>query len=186
MDRPADNGRDGFDIGARRYRTEDADLRTLISRLSSDATQFIHDEIELGKLELRNVAENLSADLSNAGQALVRDVAKLGVALVLAFLAGLTLTVAAVLGIGLLVGAYWAGALIVGIILAVAAAVFARSGVTDMKDNQALRLENTRRAARHGTRVMASEGQLTKEFVSEESTEFKQRVTGPANTRRTG
>jgi membrane protein implicated in regulation of membrane protease activity len=180
MERQPDNGRAGFEIGVRRFGTEDASLRTLFSRLSSDTTQFIHDEIELGKLELRNVAENLGADLRDAGQALVRDVAKLGVALVLALLAGMTLTVAAALGVSVLVGAYWAGALIVGVILAVAAAVFARSGASDMKDNDAFRFDNTRRAARRGTRVMADEGERTKEFVSDESTEFKQRVTGPA------
>jgi hypothetical protein len=181
MERMPHHGRwqtNGLDLDVRRRSAEDADLRTLIRRLSSDATQFVHDEIELGKLELRRVSENLSADLSEAGRTVVRDITRLGVALVLASLAAATLTVAAFLGVGLLVGAYWAGALIVGIILAIAAAVFARSAATDMKDSDALRFENTRRAGRHSTAVIADEGQRTREFVSEEGAEFKRRATG--------
>jgi uncharacterized oligopeptide transporter (OPT) family protein len=167
-------------VGVQRQGVDDAGLRTLVSRLGSDATQLIHDELELARLELRNVASSLSAELSEAGRTLVRDVAKLGASLVLALLAGMTLTVAAVLGIGLLVGAYWASALIVGVLLAIGAAVLARSAGSDMGDSEALRLEKTRRAARHGTGVIADEGKRTKEFVSDEAAEFKRRATGPA------
>jgi hypothetical protein len=187
MERQHDTGTgrtDGLHIGVRQRQLEDEGLRTLVSRLSSDATQFVHDELELGKLELRNVARTLSAELSEAGRTLVRDVAKLGASLVLGLLAGMTLTVGAVLGVGLLVGAYWASALIVGAVLAIAAAVLARSAASDMGDSDALRLENTRRAARHGTGVVADEGKRTKDFVSEEATEFKRRATGPADTTR--
>jgi hypothetical protein len=187
MEHPRDNGpgrTDGLHINVRQRQLEDTGLRTLVSRLSSDATQLIHDELELGKLELRTVASNLSAELSEAGRTLVRDAAKLGASLVLALLAGMTLTVAAVLGIGLLVGAYWAGALIVGVLLAIVAAVLARSATSDMGNSDAMRLENTRRAARHGTGVMAEEGQRTKEFVSDEAAEFKRRATGPVDANR--
>jgi hypothetical protein len=175
------NRADGLHINVRQRRLEEAGLHRLVSRLSSDATQLIHDELELAKLELRSIASNLSADLSEAGSTLVRNVAKLGASLVLALLAGMTLTVGAVLGIGLLVGAYWASALIVGVLLAIGAAVLARSAASAMGDSDALRLENTRNAARHGTDVMAAEGQRTKEFVSHEAAEFKRRATGPAD-----
>jgi hypothetical protein len=171
-------------VGVQRQGVDDAGLRTLVSRLGSDATQLIHDELELGKLELRNVAETLSAELREAGRTLVRDLAKLGTALVLALLAGLALTVAAILGIGLLVGSYWAGALIVGVLLAIGAAVLARSAASDMGDSDALRLENTRRAASRATGVVADEGQRTKQFASEEAAEFKRRATGPVHTGR--
>jgi hypothetical protein len=175
------NGGDGLHIGVRQRQLEDAGLRTLLSRLSSDATQLVHDELELGKLELRKVARELSAELSEARRALVRDLAKLGMSLVLALLAGMTLTAAAVIGVGLLVGAYWASALIVGVLLAIVAAVLARGAVSDMGDEDALRLESTRRAARHSTEVMAEEGKRTKEFLSEEASEFKRRATRPAD-----
>jgi hypothetical protein len=64
--------------------------------------------------------------------------------------------------------------------VAIAATVLARSAASDISDNDAFRLENTRRVARHGPGVMADEGQRTKEFVSEEAGEFKRRATGPA------
>lgn len=188
VERPHNGGstrRDGLHLYVRERGVEDVALSALVKRLSSDASQLIHDEMELGKLELRRVADNLGAELSEAGRTLVRDLAKLGASLVLALLAGMTLTVAAVLGVGLLVGAYWAGALIVGALLGIAAAVLARGAASDMGDADALRLENTRRAARHATGVMADEGQRTKEFASDEAAEFKRQATGSPQPRRT-
>jgi hypothetical protein len=173
----------GLPVEVQRQSVEEAGLRTLVSRLGSDATQLIHDELELGKLELRNITEALSADLRNAGRTLVRDLTRLGASLVLALLAGLSLTVAAILGVGLLVGAYWAGALIVGVLLAIAAAALARNATSDMGDSDALRLDSTRRAARRATGVVADEAQRTKEFASEEAAEFRRRATGSAQAR---
>jgi hypothetical protein len=170
---------DGLHIGVRgRGSAADADLGTLVSRLSTDATQLVHDELELAKLELRDVTQTLSADLKEAGQTLAKDLAKLGVSLVLAMLAGLALTAGAIMGIGLLVGAYWAGALIVGVLLAIGAAIFARSAATDLQDSDALRLDSTRRAARSSTAVVRDEMQQNREFARREAAEFKDRATG--------
>ncbi|MGH7464708.1 MAG: phage holin family protein, partial [Longimicrobiales bacterium] len=55
---------------------DDVSLKTLLSRLNSDASQFVHDELELAKLELREVATALSSDVREAGQTLGKDIAR--------------------------------------------------------------------------------------------------------------
>lgn len=156
---------------------EEAGLKTLLSRLNQDATQLVHDELDLAKLELRDVASALSTDVHDAATTLVKDLAKVGVALTLASLAGLTLTTAAILGLGELLDAYWAGALIVGLVLLVAAAVFGMSAGNDMKNSEALRLERTKRTFEHDRQVLKEEARDTKEFVQREAREFKENVT---------
>jgi hypothetical protein len=99
--------------------TADAGLSTLLSRLNQDATSLIRDELELAKLEVRDVASAVSSDVHDAKTTLVKDLTKVGVALSLALLAGMALTACAIMGVGVLVGAYWAGALIVGVVLLV-------------------------------------------------------------------
>lgn len=158
---------------------DDVGLKTLLKRLNEDASQFVHDELELAKLELREVAGALSSDVREAGQTLARDLAKVGVALSLALMGGLALTAGAVLGIGRLLGdAFWAGGLIVGIVLLVAAALAVRSAATDAKTSESLRLENTRRTIQRDRQVLADEMRETKEFAQREAREFKQHATG--------
>jgi hypothetical protein len=156
---------------------DDVGLRTLLGRLNQDASQFVHDELELAKLELRDVAGALSSDVREAGRTLAKDLAKVGLALSLALMAGLALTAGAVLGIGrLLGGEFWAGGLIVGIVLLIAAAVAGRSAVSDAQSSEALRLENTRRTIKRDSQVLADEVRETKEFAQRESREFKEHV----------
>jgi hypothetical protein len=81
-----------------------ADLKELLGRLGQDASQLAHDELTLARLELRSIAETLSDDVQRASKTLVKDVAKVGIALTLATLAGLALTAGAVIGVGVLVG----------------------------------------------------------------------------------
>ena len=165
------------DLRPRRYENGDDDvgLKTLLSRLNHDASQLVHDELELAKLELREVASALSSDVRDAGQTLAKDLAKLGVALSLALMAGLALTAGAVIGIGELLGdEYWAGGLIVGVVLLIAAVMSAKSAATDAKESESLRLENTRRTIQRDKAVLAEEVRETKDFAREGVRDFKE------------
>ena len=162
-----ENGHDLDDVG----------LKTLLGRLNQDATQLVHDELDLAKLELREVASTLSDEIHEATSNLVKDLAKLGIAMSLAILGGLALTAGAILAVGALLDAYWAGGLIVGIVLLIAAAVFGMSAAKDMKNNEAMRLERTRGAIQHDKRVLKEEARETTDFAKREAREFKDNVT---------
>lgn len=162
-----------------------AELRTLLSDLSRDASQLAHDELTLAKMEIRDVAEAFSADLQGAGKTLVKDAAKVGVALSLASLAGLALTAGAILAIGqLLGGAFWAGGLIVGLVLALAAGGLAMSAAKDLQESDELRLEGGRRTLERDRAIMKEELQDTADFAKDEARDFKRTMksdrSGPA------
>jgi uncharacterized membrane protein YqjE len=163
---------------------DDVGLRTLLSRLNSDASQLVHDELDLAKLELHEVAGTLSDEVKVAGRTLAKDLAKIGMALSLALMAGLALTAGAVLAIGRLLGdAFWAGGLIVGIVLLIAAALAGRSAVSDAADSDALRLKNTRQTMDEDRQILADEARETKEFMQHEVGEFKRHASGKAAPR---
>jgi hypothetical protein len=162
---------------------DDADLKELLSRLGQDASQLAHDELTLARLELRSIAEALSDDVQRASRTLVKDLAKLGIALSLATLAGLALTAGLVIGVGLFVGAYWAGGLIVGGLLLAIAAAFGMSAARDLQTSDALRLEDTRQTAERSKDVLTSEAEETKRFASDEAREFKHRASPPEKSR---
>jgi uncharacterized membrane protein YqjE len=149
------------------------ELRTLLRQLSQDASQLAHDELTLAKIELRSVAETFTADLRDAGKTLVKDLAKVGIALSLAVLAALALTAGLILVIGDLLDAYWAGGLIVGAIYAIAAGVFGMSAAKDLQNSESIRLEATRRRAEQNRDVLGREARQTKEFAREEAADFK-------------
>lgn len=150
-----------------------AQLRTLLRQLSQDTSQLAHDELTLAKMELRSVVDTFTADLRDAGRTLVKDLAKVGMALSLAVLAALALTAGLILAIGDLLDAYWAGGLIVGAIYGVAAAVFGMSAGKDLQNSESLRLEATRRQAEQNRDVLAHEVRETKEFAREQAADFK-------------
>jgi hypothetical protein len=162
---------------------EDADLKELLGRLGQDASQLAHDEMTLARLELRSIATTLSGDLQRASKTLVKDMAKVGIALTLATLAGLALTAGAVIGVGVLVGAYWAGGLLVGGVLLLLATVFGISAARDLQTSDALRLEETRQSAGRSKDVLAAEAEETKRFASEEASELKYRASPPEKPR---
>lgn len=150
------------------------ELRSLLGDLGRDASQLAHDELTLAKMEMRDVAEAFSADLQGAGKTLVKDMAKVGVALSLASLAGLALTAGAILGIGqLLGGAFWAGGLIVGLVLALVAGGLAMSAAKDLQESGELRLEGGRRTLERDRAVMKEEMRDTAEFAKDEARDFK-------------
>ncbi|HWV58581.1 MAG TPA: phage holin family protein [Longimicrobiales bacterium] len=159
----------------------EADLRELVGRLGRDASQLAHDEITLARLELRSIADTMTTELRDAARTVATNLAKIGVALVFAMLAGFAITAGAILAIGsLLGGAYWAGGLIVGVVWLVVAAVLGAGAARDLrKPDSPLRMEETRRAAEHGSDVLNSEAQETKHFVQDEGREFKRRATPP-------
>lgn len=160
-----------------------ADLKTLFRQLSDDASQLAHDELALARMEFRDIAEAFSSDMQNATRTLVTNITKVGVALSLALLAGLALTAGAVIGVGLLLGgAYWAGGLIVGGLLLVAAAAFGMSAATDLRDSDALRLENARRTMDRDTDVLQDEIRDTGRFARDEARDFKYHAKPPSKT----
>lgn len=153
------------------------DLKVLLGRLNRDATQLMHDEIELAKLELRDVAEAFSSDVQDAGKTLAKDFAKVGMALSLATLAGLALTAGAILAVGqLLGGAFWAGGLIVGAALLLAAGLLGWSAARDLGESESLRLEQGRRALSRDRAVLQDEARLTREFARDGAADFKREV----------
>jgi hypothetical protein len=160
------------------------DLRTLLKRLADDSTQLAHDELELAKLEVREVVEAFSSDVQEAGRTLAQNLAKVGVALVLGSLAGLALTAGFILGIGLLLGgAYWAGGLIVGGVYLAAAAMFGVSAARSLRESPELRLERGKRTMEENRQVLQDEARETKEFVREEAETFKRHATPPEEPR---
>lgn len=159
-------------------------FRTLLKRLNRDVTQLAHDEITLAKLEVREVVGAFSDDIQAATRTMVQNMAKVGVALVLAALAGLALTAGAILGIGrLLGGEFWAGGLIVGAVLLIAAAIFGMSAARDLKDSPELKLEHGRRTLEENKNVLAEEARETKEFARDEAEAFKRHATPPEEPR---
>lgn len=155
------------------YTDQGQDLRALLGQLGQDVSQLAHDEMTLAKLELRSVADTLTNELQAATKTMVKDLAKVGIALSLAVLAGLALTAGAIMGIGALLDAYWAGGLIVGVIYLIAAAMFGMSAGKDLKTSDALRLDATRRRAEQNKDVLAREARETKRFAKEEAKDFK-------------
>jgi uncharacterized membrane protein YqjE len=154
------------------------DLKVLLGRLNRDATQFVHDELELAKLELRDVAEAFAEDVQSAGRTLARDIAMIGVALSLATLAGLALTAGAILAVGqLLGGAFWAGGLIVGAVLLIAAGIMGWSAVKDLGSSDSLRLEHGRTTLREDRDVLRDEARRTKAAAREGAADFKREAT---------
>lgn len=151
----------------------EADLKTLVTQLGRDASQLARDELTLARIELRQITREFTSDLKEAGSTLVKDLARVGVALSLGMLALLALTTGAILGLGELLDATWAGALIVGAVLLVAAAIFARNAMRDMRESDALRLRDTRETVQRNKEVIAEEAQETKRFAREEASEFK-------------
>lgn len=167
--------------GTERYRESGAggngdglELKTLVSRLGQDASQLVHDELELAKIEARDIARAFSTDVKEAGRTVVKDLAKVGIALSLAFLAGLALTAGAVLAVGqLLGGAFWAGGLIVGAVFLLAAGLAAASAARDLRESDALRLEHGRETLERNRDVLREEARDTKDFVRQEASDFK-------------
>jgi len=98
-------------------------LGELFTRLTSDTTELVRQEVALARAEMRQV-----------GGTLARDGARIGIALGLALAGALALTAFLVLGLGELLGdRYWLSALIVAVVLLLVGGLLARGAIADVK-----------------------------------------------------
>jgi len=102
----------------------DPSVGQLFSRLSEDASRLVRDEMALAKLEMRESVAVMK-----------RDAMRVGVALVLVWMAALALTTALVIGLGILFGSYWLSALVVGVLYLAIGAFFASRAAKDVKEH---------------------------------------------------
>src|SRR5213075_2767701 len=89
-------------------------MKDLLKQLAEDGEELLRQELDLAKIEMR---ESLSAYAA--------DTARIGIAVVVAGLAGLSLTAFLIIALGRLVFSnnYWLSALIVGVVLLAIGAV---------------------------------------------------------------
>jgi uncharacterized membrane protein YqjE len=97
-------------------------LGELFKRLSTDTSELIRQEMNLVKVEMREV-----------GTTAARDATKIGVAAGLALAGVLALGAFAVVALGDLFGNYWLSALIVGVALLAVGSYLAKNAVNDIK-----------------------------------------------------
>lgn len=104
------------------YSQDQTSLGELFSRLSTQASTLIHQEIQLAQAEMTRKA-------SKAGRnaALIAIGGVIGLGAYLALVAALILALAQVMDA-------WLAALIVGVVLAIAAAIAVQYGVTKLKE----------------------------------------------------
>lgn len=125
---------------------EGASIRVLLRRLGSETGDLVRAEIELAKLEVRDMVRQAAL-----------DGAKIGAAIALAFVGGLALVAWAILALGDVLGDRHAtAAAIVGVLLLVVGALLARAGKKGME--RGVRPENTMTSLKEDGRMAA--GQL--------------------------
>jgi hypothetical protein len=114
---------DPRDMGPRDAAIHERSLGELFRQLTSDTSELMSKEIALVKAEARLT-----------GATLVRDGAKVGTAIGLAFAGVLALTAFLIAGLGdLLDGRYWLSALIVGVVFLAVGGVLVKSAVDNIK-----------------------------------------------------
>ena len=127
-------------------------LRDLLKQLASDGGDLVRNEMALAKLEIRDMARELTA-----------DAAKLGMAIALALTGALTLVAAATIGLGDLIDSYFLAALIIGVVLLAIGGILARKGMKGLRDG-------------HGPQEIRHSLQRDREFVRHEMQEFKEQI----------
>ena len=127
-------------------------LRDLLKQLASDGGDLVRNEIALAKLEMRDMARELTA-----------DAAKLGIAIALALTGALTLVAAATIGLGDLIDNYFLAALIIGVVLLAIGGILARKGMNGLRSG-------------HGPSDVRQSLRRDREFVRHEMQEFKQHI----------
>lgn len=102
---------------------DDASIRLLLRRLGTDTETLLRAEVALAKLEFRELARQAAL-----------DGAKIGAAVAVAFVGGLAIVAWLVLALGDVLGdSYGIAALLVGIVLVLAGALLARSGMRGLQ-----------------------------------------------------
>jgi hypothetical protein len=130
-----------------------AQMTDLIKQLASDSGDLVRSEMALAKLEMRDMARQLAMDS-----------AKVGAAIALAAVGGLSLVAAAIIALGnLLGGLYAVAALIVGVLFLAIGGILARNGIEGLKTPP--RPEETIRTM-----------QENRDWASREAREFKEEI----------
>ena len=102
----------------------DAPLGTLLKQLTGDTAELLRQELALAKSEMRET-----------GTRLLRDAAKVGIAVGLTLMGGLALTTSLIVGLGVLLsGNYWLSALIVGVVAFGAGYSMVQSAARDLSE----------------------------------------------------
>lgn len=117
---------DRFDGPERRLRPveEEESIQGRVKNLAQDSADLVRQEVNLAKLELREL-----------GRQLAQDAVQIGIAVGVLAVGGLALTAFLILLVGLLLdGAYWAGALIVGAVFVLVGAILAKNAVDDLRE----------------------------------------------------
>ncbi len=111
-------------FGSDRHAQQEASLGDLLSRLTSDTTALVQQEVALAKAELKQTGIRLG-----------KDAAKIGVAVALAFVGGLALTAFLIIALGkVLGGSYWLSALLVGVVAFGVGYAMVKSAIKDIGD----------------------------------------------------
>ena len=109
--------------GSSHYDPQKASIGELFSRLATDTSTLVRQEVALAKAE---VTQSVKSAISVA--------IKFAIAGVFALLALLVLLAAAVIGLGVIMGdRYWLSALIIGAVFLVLAGIFALMGKSSLK-----------------------------------------------------
>lgn len=146
---------DPRDIATRDTAMHERSLGELFRQLSTDTSELVSKEIALVKAEARQT-----------GTTLVRDGAKVGTAIGLAFAGALALTAFLIAGLGnLLDGRYWLSALIVGVVFLAIGAGLVKNAVADMKRRGL--------AAKHSVEALKD----TANWAKQEARQVKQELT---------
>ena len=104
---------------------QDAPLGSLLKQLTGDTAELLRQELALAKSEVRET-----------GTRLLRDAAKVGIAVGLTMMGGLALTASLIVGLGVLLsGNYWLSALIVGVVAFGAGYSMVQSAVRDLSEH---------------------------------------------------
>lgn len=106
----------------RTERESEPSFGDLVSRLTTQTSTLVRNEIALAKVELRET-----------GATLARDAARAGTGLVLAWAGVLSLTAALIMGLGHLLNNVWLAALIVGAVYVIVGGLLARSAMADVR-----------------------------------------------------
>jgi Putative Actinobacterial Holin-X, holin superfamily III len=146
---------DPRDMEVRDTAVHERSLGELFRQLSSDTSELVSKEIALVKAEARQT-----------GTTLVRDGAKVGTAIGLAFAGVLALTAFLIAGLGdLLDGRYWLSALIVGVLFLAIGAGLVKNAVADIKRRGL--------AAKHSAEILKD----TANWAKQEARQVKQELT---------
>lgn len=145
--------------GPERYRRpveQEESIRGRVRGLAEDSADLVRQEINLAKLEMKEL-----------GSQFAQDAVKIGIAAGVAAVGALALTTFLILVIGLLLdGAFWAGALIVGAVFLLIGGLLAKNAIDDLRERE-WKPDETMETLKEDQR-----------FAKSEANDFRRRMTG--------